>query len=1358
MTAGGVASVRASGIQRLWGLREGTAPCFLVVLAVLQSPGKLTFDTDLGLALNPVHLLRRASHLWGAEAGFGGVGDQTYGFLFPIGPFFALGHALGLPPWLVQRLWCAVVLVLAYDGMRRLVRRMLSPQPLVGVVAGLAWALSPRMLTVVGPFSSEALAVALAPWLLLPLVAHLHRDVRRTAWLSGLVVLGLGSVNAAATLAVLPLPVLFLLTRSTPWRDRARSLGWWSAGVLLGAGWWIGPLLLLGAYSPPFIDWVESARTTTDPVSALAALRGVTDWVGYVPEGAAGFWPAAWNLATSRDLALVTLAVAVLGLAGLASRRLPEQRFLLLSAALGFTLLTMGHQGSPGGPLAAQVRDLLDRQAVPFRNIYKFDPVLRLPIVLGLAHLLHQGLQVRLRLVRPVLAVVVAAGVLVGATPAFAGQLRPGPAFSAVPAWWSQAADYLAAGGVVGRTLVVPEATTGRYTWGRTIGEPLEALAHSPWAVRNQVPLTLAGNTRLVDAVESVLATGRGSAALADVLARSGVGQVLVRNDLSRVEADSLPPVRVRQALDRSPGLRLVKGFGPPQRFGEGTSTVDGGIDLAPPALQVWVVDRPVATVHTTPLDTAVAISGGPEDLLTLLESGVLRTDQATVLASDAPRTWSGPRVVSDGLQRRERSFGRVHDATGPLLTATEPYRQVRAAHDLLPAGVQGRLTTARYDGTVAVTASSSAAYPDSFGGIDVTRGPEAALDADPTTYWQSGALTRPEGQWLEVVRTEPSDVDQVTLTMVSQPLFGPQVRAVRVTTDAGSRVVPVATTESPQVVPLPAGRWTRLRITLTDVVGNPRFGVVGLRELALPGRTPTRSVVAASRLPAGSLAPAVVFRAVDPTQACVVVAAQTRCDAGSARPGEEAKALRREFALPQASGYVVTGTVLASAGVASLLQPFGNALVATASSTLDVGAPTAAMAAVDGDPRTSWVARPGEPLPALAIRWPQPQDVSELVLEHAEQPASSVPLRVHVHAATGDRDAVVGVGGRVSFAPLRTNEVVLTFPELRPQRSTSSRTLLTTTLPVGVAEVRLPQVPVPAVRFADTTVTGTACGFGPDLEVDGRSYDTQVLGTVGDLRAAEPLLLGLCGPGGGTVDLAAGPHRITATSTTQFRVRSLVLRPAALPVARVPARTVTVHRWDATHRSVTVASGAATLLVVPEAANPGWHATAGGRRLTALTVDGWQQGWLLPAGAALDVRLDFAPDRTYRLSLLLGALAVLLLLVLALRAVRHPDTGPLPEAAVRRLPWAVLGLGLCALAGGAVCAFGLLLGAALLLLRRDRIAVALCWLLPGAAGVVLAAQTSRVVLAVQSGEVAQTLSLLAVGLLTSLLLRPAHA
>ena len=114
-----------------------------------------------------------------------------------------------------------------------------------------------RMLTVVGPFSFEALPVALAPWLVLPLATYLGRDVRKAAWLSGLAVLFLGAVNAGATVAVLPLPLLYLATRTTSVRTRLRSIAWWSAAVVLGSLWWMGPLLLLASYSPPFTDWVE---------------------------------------------------------------------------------------------------------------------------------------------------------------------------------------------------------------------------------------------------------------------------------------------------------------------------------------------------------------------------------------------------------------------------------------------------------------------------------------------------------------------------------------------------------------------------------------------------------------------------------------------------------------------------------------------------------------------------------------------------------------------------------------------------------------------------------------------------------------------------------------------------------------------------------------------------------------------------------------------------------------------------------------------------------------------------------------------------------------------------------------------
>ena len=839
-----------------------------------------------------------------------------------------------------------------------------------------------------------------------------------------------------------------------------------------------------------------------------------------------------------------------------------------------------------------------------------------------------------------------------------------------MPSWWTQAAAYLARDGVSGRTLVIPEATAGRYTWGRTIGEPLEALATSPWAVRNQVPLTQAGNTRLVDAVEDVLASGRGSTALADVLARSGVGQLLVRNDLDRAAADALPPVRVRQALRRSPGLTPTATFGPRQHFRPGSSTVDGGIDTAPPALEVWTVDRAVAGPHAVPMSEVAALGGGPEDLVSLLESGVVAPDQATVLGAQAPPgTWTGPRVITDGLQRRELSFGRVHANTGPLLTAHEAYRQVRAAHDLLPFDADGLQAVAAYDGLVGVTASSSAGYPDNFGGVRLSAQPSAAVDDDAITAWRSGSLTAPVGQWLEVQRRQPTDVDTVRVRLVDQPLFGPTITSLRLSTDAGSVVVPVAGNEDAQVLPLPQGSWKRLRITVASVAGSHRFGVVGIREVGLPGLSPTRTVVAPSKLPAGPAAPVVAFRAQEPTEPCVQLRAQ-RCDPGSAVPGEEASALDRTFTLPQAATYRLDGTVLPSSGLglARLLQPPGNALNATASSSLDGGGAVGAAAAVDGDVRTSWVANPAERLPALAVSWPAAHVISKLRLVHATQPVTSAPRLVQLHSTAGDREVAVGADGVARFAPLRVRSVTLTFPEIRPVRSTSSSSQLTGQLPVGVAEVRVPQVATTARPLPDAAATGALCGFGPTITIDGTRYATRVSGTLADLRTSSPLGLTLCGRTQ-VLQLAAGTHRMRIEATGEFQVRTAVLRPTGLVAPSAVPRLVTVQRFDATHRSLVVAPGAASLLVVPEAANRGWKATLGGHRLASTVVDGWQQAWVLPTAGGT-VHLDYAPDRPYRISLLLGLLAALLLLALVVLSARRsqPETvvTPGPDPARR--------------------------------------------------------------------------------------------
>ena len=75
--------------------------------------------TKLDLTANPLRFLARAANLWNSDLPFGQAQNQAYGYLFPHGAFFALGHSLGVPGWLTQRLWWAVLLTVGCWGVLR---------------------------------------------------------------------------------------------------------------------------------------------------------------------------------------------------------------------------------------------------------------------------------------------------------------------------------------------------------------------------------------------------------------------------------------------------------------------------------------------------------------------------------------------------------------------------------------------------------------------------------------------------------------------------------------------------------------------------------------------------------------------------------------------------------------------------------------------------------------------------------------------------------------------------------------------------------------------------------------------------------------------------------------------------------------------------------------------------------------------------------------------------------------------------------------------------------------------------------------------------------------------------------------
>ncbi|HEX2418271.1 MAG TPA: alpha-(1-_3)-arabinofuranosyltransferase family protein, partial [Micromonosporaceae bacterium] len=241
----------------------------------------MTFDTKLDLAVRPDDFLSRALHMWTSESTFGELQNQAYGYLFPMGPFFVFFQALDVPVWLAQRLWCAVLLCAAFLGVLLLARALGIGSEPARYFGALAYALAPRMLTEIGPLSAEMLPAVCLPWVLLPLVSVDRLGPRRAALLSGVGVLFMGGVNAAVVLTVLPLPGIWLLTRRWD-RQHVRLMVWWIVAVVAATLWWIIPLVMLGGYSIPFLDYIESAENTTAPLSLFQALRGTNQWVAYV--------------------------------------------------------------------------------------------------------------------------------------------------------------------------------------------------------------------------------------------------------------------------------------------------------------------------------------------------------------------------------------------------------------------------------------------------------------------------------------------------------------------------------------------------------------------------------------------------------------------------------------------------------------------------------------------------------------------------------------------------------------------------------------------------------------------------------------------------------------------------------------------------------------------------------------------------------------------------------------------------------------------------------------------------------------------------------------------------------------------
>jgi arabinofuranan 3-O-arabinosyltransferase len=1096
----------------------------------------------------------------------------------------------------------------------------------------------------------------------------------------------MGGVNAAVVIATLPVGAIWLLTRKPGPRRRA-LIAWWLVALGLACFWWLVLLVLAGKYSYNYLPYTETAAVTTGTTSAFEALRGASYWLNYYTLGGP-LLPGAWTIVSSPVVIVGTSILTALGLAGLC-RRIPERLFLVASLSVGVVVIAAGYAGTVGGPFAHTVQHLLGSSLAPLRNVSKFSPDVALPLALGLAWTVSGSFWreygSRIRRWKPTTAVsqvsvrvVAVVAVAIAATPFWHLQLYKAGGFTRIPQYWSQAATWLDAHQGKESSLLVPGASFGDYTWGRPSDEPLQALLDKSVDWRNLIPLASSGYIEMLDAVEQTLDSGIASNGLAKYLSQEGIEYVVERNDLNLKLTGAPPPAQVHQVLSETPGLSEVASFGerlPANQVAFGILPVyDSPSDLDLPAVQIFRVDPPSSVAQTYPVADPLVISGDPGSLLTLDDAGLL-PGRAPALAGDplargaasaSQATW----VITDGNQRRREGFGSIRNNLSYLLNADQGLgSSATPQHFTVVPGTEHQTVEAAI-GAASVSASS---FGSSYLIDDPAEGPASAFDNDPLTAWVADAIDHSIGQWVSITLRHPVFMSSITVTPLVDSPYRPSVSWVSISTDRGTvrRYLPAS--KIPVTLSISSGSSIHLSISIDAVrlpLKSPHGGILlgaGITNVTIPGVSFEQDMKvpndeAAEFSGSDRNPPVIVFSRPETNPNLTLGFSET-----------DDPFMARTFAIPRAMTVGITGEVEPVPGPALLnlidqrAPPPSSTPQLTATSWLG-DLPRFQPENLVENSGLPWIAGLGDKKPTVTVTWSQPREVGSLWLKLSSQ--ASRPTEIQITGQSGQtlRRPVPAVGGFIHFTPMMTNSLKIQFVGSVSRVTLSPAFDVEMTVPVGLAALSVPALGVSPAPEPNLKATFTlACGLGPMLQVDHTSVPTLVSGSIGELLDLQPLRLVACTPKGG-LPLTAGIHIFQTTPTalaTKFEVTSLVARDASPDVVSVLSpRSAKVEHWTAESRTVAVGAGPATYLVVPENYNVGWVAELGGKTLTPVRINGWEQGFIVPAGPPGTVRLTIAANSVYQGLLAVGAVLLFGLLLLALlpaRRSRRTAVGPRP-------------------------------------------------------------------------------------------------
>lgn len=1267
------------------GLRSRRLPLLLAALgyalAFAQRPGEVVADTKVHLYVDPARFLHDVLSVWSPTADLGHVwGGQYNGYLFPMAPWFALGDALGIPVWVVHRLWLGTLLALAAWGVVLLVDALVRRERgVVHAAAAVLFVVNPYVAVYANRTSVALLAYAALPWMLVVV----HRGLgepRAWRWPAAFaLVLALtgGGVNAAVTGWVLVGPLL-LVVYELAWAGRGLRrdvLPWLWRTALCAAvanAWWVVPLLVHARHGLDFLPFTEQPGTIWGTSSLPEVLRLMGFWTSYVGVGYGGrLLPFAGQgvFLFNTGVVLATLLVPALVLASLRWTRTrgPAPFFALLVLA---GLLIMAAGWPEGTPLRRGLTFVYNHvDAVRFlRTTYKAGPLTALGLAvlggLGLAALLAR---LPARPLRVAAGVAAATLVAVAAWPLVTGRaLERQLQFDLPPAWREQAAALDRTPASRSRAWLVPGQLFAFSTWGGTIDDVLPALTDRPVAARYIVPFADLRSVDLQWGTDALLTQERlVPGQLRPLLELQGVGDLVTAADRDRARGGNLGTAETVRAL-AAQGLGGGRGLGPVRPAPAAAGRI------APPVRVPQLRDRPLLgrTLAVLPRGPLTVADGGAAALTGLAAFGALGLRTPYAYAPDLTPAQirraaeeGGTLVIADGNRRQAFVAARQRGDRGAVLRADQAVSEDGTMLDPFPAAGTAAQTIALAGG-VRVDAPSSP---------QVTQFPEhrafAAVDGDPATAWLADRVLPTDRHHLDVTFPRPRDVAVVDLLPYSDSRG--VVTAVRV----GGRRFAVHR------------GWNRLRVGLRQVrtlrvaiagVRRPReasAGAGGIRELRIAGLRATetlRTPVLLSRaLRDADLSQARIvvllsrFTAADPYHRARLTGPQ---QAGLVRDARDPEAqLSRVVALPgDARRYRLDAWARPAedAGDALLDRLAGTTgPVAARSSSRYDGLPRhRASGAFDGG-RRAWVGQWIAGRPAW-ISWalPQPRTLRRLRLV-APGVVVRRPTRVRL-TVDGRRTPVLPVAadGLVTLpAPLRGRRVRLdvvaaAFPPRTPGRLRQRRA-------VGIGEIRA--AGLPRLRVPRRGLLRLPCGSAA-LTFDGRTVTLG--GTVrrAAFDAGRPLRLHGCGARpalSGTVRVAG---RAAPLVVDQLRLDGIA--PGGLTVVSAGgggtvARDGTLDGDGLTDAAVR-ASGP-SWLVFGQSFAEGWRARCDGRDLgRPVPLQGYANAWRLDAPGCRDLDVTYGPQRLVRLALLLSLVAAPLLLGVllagSLRRRERPSYRPL--------------------------------------------------------------------------------------------------